>query len=80
VTVGTDVYFFNLLGFSVDGGTTIENVFSSAEGGQNSALLYGQLSAEPVPEPASLLLFGSALAAVAARMRRARRAATASRN
>ena len=79
VTVGTDVYFFNLLGFSVDGGTTIENVFSSAEGGHNAALLYGQLSTEPVPEPATLVLFGGALAAVAARMRRSRRAA-ASRN
>jgi hypothetical protein len=40
----------------VDGGTTFENVFSSPEGGHNSALLYGQLTTEPVPEPASLLL------------------------
>jgi hypothetical protein len=46
-------------------------VFSSPEGGHNSALLYGQLTTEPVPEPASLLLFGGALTAVAVRMRRA---------
>jgi len=70
ITVGTDLYFFNLLGFSTDGGTTIENVFSSPEGGHNSALLFGQLTTEPVPEPASLLLFGGALMAVASRLRR----------
>lgn len=71
ITVGTDLYFFNLLGFSTDGGSTIESVFSSPEGGHNSAQLYGQLSTDPVPEPASLLLFGAALTAVAVRMRRA---------
>ena len=69
--VGTDLYFFNLLGFSTDGGLTFQNVFSSPEGGHNSALLYGQLTTERVPEPASLLLFGGALTAVAMRMRRA---------
>jgi len=78
ITVGTDVYFFNLLGFSTDGGVTIENVFSSPEGGHNSAQLYGQLSTERVPEPASLLLFGGALTAVAMRMRRARGAPASS--
>jgi hypothetical protein len=70
IMVGTDLYFFNLLGFSTDGGATIDSVFSSPEGGHNSAQLYGQLTTEPVPEPASLLLFGGALMAVAARMRR----------
>ena len=71
ILVGTDLYFFNLLGFSVDGGLTFQSVFSSPEGGDNSALLYGQLTTEPVPEPASLLLLGGALTAVAVRMRRA---------
>jgi hypothetical protein len=77
ITVGGDVYFFNLLGFSVDGGTSFENVFSSVEGGHNSALLYGQLTKNPVPEPASLVLFGGALTAVAIRLRRTRRPASA---
>ena len=70
ITVGTDVYFFNLLGFSVDGGVTFQNVFSSVEGGHNAALLYGQLTTAPVPEPANLLLFGGAMLALAVRMRR----------
>jgi hypothetical protein len=72
ITVGTDVYFFNLLGFSIDGGTTFQSVFSSPEGANNSALLYGQLTTQPVPEPANLLLLGGALTAVAARIRRGR--------
>jgi len=72
ILVGTDLYFFNLLGFSTDGGLTFQNVFSSPEGGHNTARLYGQLTTEPVPDPASLLLFGGALTAVAMRMRRAR--------
>ena len=70
IMVGTDLYFFNLLGFSTDGGVTIDSVFSSPEGANNSAQLYGQLTLEPVPEPASLLLFGGAMTAIAARMRR----------
>jgi hypothetical protein len=38
--------------------------------------LYRQLTQESIFEPASLLLFGGALTAVAARMRRSRRAAS----
>jgi hypothetical protein len=72
IMVGTDLYFFNLLGFSTDGGLTIDSVFSSPEGGNNSADLYGTLTTEPIPEPASLLLFGTALTAVATRLRRTR--------
>jgi PEP-CTERM motif-containing protein len=79
ILVGTDLYFFNLLGFSTDGGVTFQSVFSSPEGGNNSALLFGQLTTEPVPEPASLLLFGGALTAVAARLRRARASSRAVR-
>jgi hypothetical protein len=79
IMVGTDLYFFNLLGFSTDGGVTIENVFSSPEGGTNSAQLYGQLTTKPVPEPAALLLFGGALTVIAMRMRRAQASARATR-
>ena len=70
ITVGVDQFFFNLLGFSTDGGVTFSSQFSSPEGGTNTAQLYGRVTSQPVgvPEPASLLLFGCGLAvAVAAR-------------
>jgi len=76
IMVGSDLYFFNLLGFSVNGGATIQNVFSSPEGGHNTAQLYGELTREAVPEPASLLLLGGALTAFAGRLRRARAKST----
>jgi hypothetical protein len=79
ILVGTDLYFFNLLGFSTDGGVTIDSVFSSPEGSSNSAQLYGMLTTEPVPEPASLLLFGGALTAFASRLRRRRATSRADR-
>ena len=60
----------------MNGGATIQNVFSSPEGGHNTAQLYGELTREAVPEPASLLLLGGALTAVAARLRRARAKST----
>lgn len=73
ITVGGDVYFFNLLGFSTDGGASFGSVFQSPEGGSNTAGLYGQLTSEPVAEPGLLALFGAGLAAAGRRLRRTSR-------
>ncbi|MFV0478897.1 MAG: THxN family PEP-CTERM protein [Parahaliea sp.] len=59
ITVGTDTYYFNLLGFSVDGGMSFGNIFSSPENGSNSVRLYGIVTNQPVgavPTPGTLLL------------------------
>jgi hypothetical protein len=76
VDVGGSLYFFNLLGFSTDGGVTIRSLFQSPEGSSNSAGLYAVVTEQPiggeVPEPGSLVLMGTGVLAVARRLRRPR--------
>ena len=76
IVAGGDTFFFNLLGFSLDGGLTFSDTFSSPEGGTNTAHLYGIVTAAPmdeVPEPSqyALMLVG-AFGLVAAQYRRKR--------
>ena len=69
-----DDYFFNLLGFSQDGGGTISTVFSTLEGGSNTATLYGRITEErvSVPEPSTLLLMGAGIAGLIGSRRRSK--------
>ncbi len=62
-------YYFNLLGFSTDGGNTIDTSFYTEENQANSASLYATITTGPlseVPEPTTMLLFGTGIAALAA--------------
>jgi hypothetical protein len=61
-TLGGNSYTMALIGFSTDGGNTINDDFISNEGGSNSAKLYAMFVAPtPAPEPASVMLLGAGL-------------------
>lgn len=60
-------YSLEILGFSTNGGQTTTLNFSSPEYGTAPAGLYAKFNANPVPEPATLILFGAGIAGLAAR-------------
>ena len=72
-TVAGQLYNFQLMGFSRDGGQTFESMTTSLENSETSAEIYGRISAiTPVPLPAAAWLFMSGMAGLLAVARRRR--------
>lgn len=76
INVGGDLFLFEILGFSADGGVTFSNQLISPENGTNGTVLYARVTSQTtaVPEPGTMLLLGSGLALAALRQIRRRRA------
>jgi hypothetical protein len=64
-TIGGTEYTLNLLGFSLDNGATISDIFYTREQFDNTAKLYGKVTSNltgTVPEPSSILLLATCAA------------------
>jgi hypothetical protein len=74
-TIGGTEYTLNLLGFSLDNGNTVSNIFYTEEGLDNTAKLYGKVTSDltgTVPEPSSIFLLATCAAGLG--LKRFRRA------
>ncbi len=72
-TVAGQLYNFQLMGFSRDGGQTFESTATSLENSETTAKIYGRItSVSAVPVPAAAWLFMSGIAGLLAVARRRR--------